>query len=109
MLLAVLLQSAAAAGDVYKRQEQDCNAYDAEKSGAGIISSDFNLQQFDYQSKETEPVKDDKHKVSGLDVYKRQALELLVAFIQAYVLTRLSAVFIGVSRTEERREEKEMK
>ena len=24
--------------------EQDCNAYDAEKSGAGIISSDFNLQ-----------------------------------------------------------------
>ncbi len=25
--------------------EQDCNAYDAEKSGAGIISSDFNLQQ----------------------------------------------------------------
>ncbi len=25
--------------------KQDCNAYDAEKSGAGIISSDFNLQQ----------------------------------------------------------------
>ena len=25
--------------------EQDCNAYDAKKSGAGIISSDFNLQQ----------------------------------------------------------------
>ncbi len=37
------------------------------------------------------------------------ALELLVAFIQAYVFTMLSAVFIGLSRTEEMREEKEMK
>ena len=37
------------------------------------------------------------------------ALELLVAFIQAYVFTMLSAVFIGLSRTEEVREEKEMK
>ena len=37
------------------------------------------------------------------------ALELLVAFIQAYVFTMLSAVFIGLSRTEEMREEKEIK
>lgn len=35
------------------------------------------------------------------------ALELLVAFIQAYVFTMLSAVFIGLSRTEEMREEQD--
>lgn len=37
------------------------------------------------------------------------ALELLVAFIQAYVFTMLSAVFIGLSRAEEVHEEKEIK
>ncbi len=35
------------------------------------------------------------------------ALELLVAFIQAYVFTMLSAVFIGLSRHEEAHEKKE--
>ena len=32
------------------------------------------------------------------------ALELLVAFIQAYVFTMLSAVFIGLSRVKEHHE-----
>lgn len=36
--------------------EQDCNAYDAEKSGAGIISSDFNLQQLLNLRKITTPI-----------------------------------------------------
>ncbi len=33
-------------------------------------------------------------------------VELLVAFIQAYVFTMLSAVFIGLSRVEETEKEK---
>ena len=33
------------------------------------------------------------------------ALELLVAFIQAYVFTMLSAVFIGLSRVKEEKKE----
>lgn len=38
--------------------EQDCNAYDAEKSGAGIISSDFNLQQLLEFAKDYHPNRD---------------------------------------------------
>ena len=34
------------------------------------------------------------------------ALEVLVAFIQAYVFTMLSAVFIGLSRVKEEKEKK---
>lgn len=38
--------------------EQDCNAYDARKSGAGIISSDFDLQQLLEFAKNYQPNRD---------------------------------------------------
>ena len=55
--------------------EQDCNAYDAEKSGAGIISSDFNLQQLLEFAKDYHPNRDFVYWVRGAEYTLLNLLE----------------------------------
>ena len=58
-----------------KQMEQDCNAYDAEKSGAGIISSDFNLQQLLDFAKDYHPNRDFVYWVRGAEYTLLSLLE----------------------------------
>ena len=53
----------------------DCNAYDAEKSGAGIISSDFNLQQLLEFAKDYHPNRDFVYWVRGAEYTLLNLLE----------------------------------
>ncbi len=55
--------------------EQDCNAYDAKKSGAGIISSDFNLQQLLEFAKDYHPNRDFVYWVRGAEYTLLNLLE----------------------------------
>ena len=52
-----------------------CNAYDAEKSGAGIISSDFNLQQLLEFAKDYHPNRDFVYWVRGAEYTLLNLLE----------------------------------
>lgn len=67
--------------------EQDCNAYDA-KSGAGIISSDFNLQQLLEFAKDYHPNRDFVYWVRGAEYTLLNLLRVILPIINKFYSTR---------------------